>query len=356
MLKNFIIITLMFLNISVISFSQTVQLAGDIASLKTNEVILSYKKDGQDISDTVAANNGRFYWSAAMPEPQKIIMKASNKYYLFFVEAGALSVKTHSNLPGVTVKGSPVNDAYNLMESTLRKIKEEEFRLQRQLKAANGIAQDGLMKQMENLNSKQISIERAYIINNPGSPISVNLVFEQSRTGTYETINALFLRLDTNARNSMMGKEITKSLELLKRSAIGEPIVNFMQSDTSGSLIRISDFKGRYVLIDFWASWCMPCRAEHPNVLKTYQRFKDKGFTILGISLDKESLRWKKAIVEDNLPWAQLSDLKGWKNEVAKYYGIYSIPSNLLLDREGRIIAENLRTEAMQRKLDELLD
>jgi len=356
MRKNFIAITLMLSGISVISLAQTVQLKGDISSLKAEEAVISYKDKGKEISDTVVASNGHFFWLAAMPEPQKIMMKVSNRYYLFFVEAGSLSLSTHSNSAGLTIKGSPVNDAYHLLDSTLRPIREQEFMLQRQLKAATGTAQVQLMQQMAELNRKQRSVEDAYILSNPSSPVSVNLVFEQSRTGTYERINALFLQLDSNARKSMMGKEIRKSLEILKRSAIDQPMANFLQSDTSGRPVRISEVKGKYVLIDFWASWCMPCRAENPRLLDVYSQFKEKGFTVLGISLDKDKASWKKAILDDQLPWQQFSDLKGWKNEIAQYYGVFSIPGNLLVDQRGRIVSKNLSVEALRNKLTELLD
>jgi thiol-disulfide isomerase/thioredoxin len=109
------------------------------------------------------------------------------------------------------------------------------------------------------------------------------------------------------------------------------------------------------VLVDFWASWCGPCRAENPNVVKAYNRFKDKNFTILGISLDDSRDKWVRAIEKDQLTWQQVSDLKGWQNEVAKLYGIRAIPQNYLLDPKGKIIGKNLRGEALEKRLEELM-
>src|SRR6185312_5922417 len=135
--------------------------------------------------------------------------------------------------------------------------------------------------------------------------------------------------------------------------AIGAQMMNFSQADTTGKPVQFADFKGKYVLVDFWASWCGPCRAENPNVLKAYNKYKDKGFTVVGISLDEKGDKWKKAIRDDHMPWDELSDLKGWKNDVSEYFGIQGIPSNLLVDPSGKIVARDLRGEALDQKLGE---
>lgn len=143
-----------------------------------------------------------------------------------------------------------------------------------------------------------------------------------------------------------------------KRLIIGALAPEFTQNDTLGNPISLASFKGQYILLDFWASWCGPCRRENPNLVDAYNKYKDKNFTILGISLDRPEgkEKWMQAIKDDNLAWAQVSDLKYWNNEVAKLYGIRSIPQSYLLDPEGRIIAINLRGAALHEKLAELFD
>jgi peroxiredoxin len=136
---------------------------------------------------------------------------------------------------------------------------------------------------------------------------------------------------------------------------IGNPILEFSQNDASGKPVSISSFKGKVVLVDFWASWCGPCRAENPNVVKAYNAFKDKGFDILGVSFDSSKDKWLAAVEKDKLAWTHVSDLKGWSNAVGQKFGIRSIPQNFLLDKEGKIIAKNLRGEDLYAKLEEIL-
>lgn len=136
---------------------------------------------------------------------------------------------------------------------------------------------------------------------------------------------------------------------------IGQPAPDFTLPDPSGKNISLSSLKGKYVLVDFWASWCRPCRGENPNVVANYNKFKDKNFTILGVSLDKEKGPWQKAIQDDGLTWNHVSDLKFWESAVVSLYGINSIPTNMLLDPQGKVIAKGLRGEQLSAKLAEVL-
>jgi len=150
--------------------------------------------------------------------------------------------------------------------------------------------------------------------------------------------------------------ELKKQLEYAKSFSIGGTAPDFTQKTPEGTDLKLSDLRGKVVLVDFWASWCGPCRRENPNVVKMYNEYKEKGFEILGVSLDNNKDRWLQAIKQDGLTWLHVSDLKYWQNEVAQMYGVRSIPHTILLDQEGKIIARNLRGAALEEKLGEIFN
>jgi len=148
---------------------------------------------------------------------------------------------------------------------------------------------------------------------------------------------------------------IEKSMESAGVGKIGSVLPDFKQNDVNGKSVSLSSLKGKYVLVDFWASWCGPCRAENPNVVKTYNQFKDKNFTVLGVSLDQDKTRWLEAIKKDGLTWTHVSDLKYWNNEVAVQFGIQSIPASFLIDPNGVVIGRDLRGDDLVKTLEKLI-
>ena len=141
-----------------------------------------------------------------------------------------------------------------------------------------------------------------------------------------------------------------------KTKWVGKQAPEISLPDTEGRTVKLSSFRGKYVLVDFWASWCGPCRRENPNVVQAYNQFKNKNFTILGVSLDRQKEPWEKAIVDDNLNWTHISDLKFWQSEVVPVYQVESIPFNVLVDPDGKVVAENLRGNALEQKLQQVLN
>ena len=211
------------------------------------------------------------------------------------------------------------------------------------------------MKKMEPLfDEVQADIKKEYLsyVNaNPASPISVYVVSQYAGWDINpDEVEPLFNALPAAAKNYPSAKLLQEKIEVAKKTGVGRYAMDFTQNDTLGKPVSLSSFKGKYVLIDFWASWCGPCRAENPNVVNAFNKYKDKGFHVLGVSLDQPNAKdkWIKAIHDDNLTWTHVSDLQYWKNAVAIQYGIQAIPQNFLLDPEGKIIGKNLRGEALQ--------
>ena len=197
-------------------------------------------------------------------------------------------------------------------------------------------------------------LQKEFVKENPNSIVSAFSLSVFSREWETDFTKENFNKFSEEIKSSEYGKKILHYIELNKDIEIGSKYADFEIKDINGNNRRLSEFLGEVMLLEFWASWCGPCREENPNLVKTYEIYKPKGFEIFAISLDKDKDKWLKAIEKDSLEWPNFCDLQVWENEASLIYGVYAIPENFLIDKNGKIVARNIRGEKLNEKLAEL--
>lgn len=209
----------------------------------------------------------------------------------------------------------------------------------------------------EEVRDKKNAIDFSYVRKHPDSYLSGMLLLWHAPNDSLQLVDELFGGLSQQVKDTKIGMIIAKKLDSRKAILVGGIAPDFKAPDVKGQMVSLYSFKGKYVLLDFWASWCKPCRAENPNVVKAYNKYKGKNFTVVGVSLDRveDKDKWLKAIEADHLgEWTQLGEMEGWRSQVASMYNIHAIPQNVLIDPGGKIIGKNLRGEELQEKLGKL--
>ncbi len=323
------------------------------------------KQEGQKIVhiDSAEIKDGNFTLSGTLEHPDIYYLQVQNKrgYLLLFLENNKINITGNvDSLWLAKAAGSPYQNEYNTYQEQLKPFENQYKTLYGQWQQAKMAGNEAVVKKIEgaydSINKEQEKMERKFMEDHPKSLVSPYLLRSLAYNMEGEEIEKYLAQMDTSFNQVEFVKTLKDWAEAKKKVAIGQQAPDFTLPDTTGNPVKLSSFYGHYLLVDFWAAWCSPCRAENPNLLKTYKKYHKKGFDVLGVSLDNKKGDWEKAIQKDGLIWTEVSGLKGWQDDVAKLYGVRSIPSNFLLDKEGKIIKKNLRGDALKKKLAELLD
>lgn len=345
-------------------------LKGNLANL-TGKVYLVHERNGSPVKvDSTTLVNGEFVFKGAVKSPEfhSLTQKGLKYPISFILENSAITVtKSADSLSMAEVKGSAAEDVYmgfykvpwKEITATAGRIYGKIDKAEAAAKAAglkvDSLTRAGFDQEFAALDVQNIAAVKAYIAKHPASAGSAAIIYDRFIAyPNFPVATELFAGLTKAAQQSAIGASITNSLAIDAKTAKGKVAPAFSMADQNGKIVKLSDFKGKYVLIDFWASWCGPCRKENPNVVAAYKKYHDQGFEIIGISLDSKKEAWLKAIDVDGLTWTHVSDLTGWQCATAQTYGVKAVPASFLIDPNGKVVGKDLRGEELNKTLAEL--
>ncbi len=343
----------------------TFTISGKFDKVKSGLIYLYIYEGATMKKDSSKIQNGHFAFKGFIQKPSTAILDLKDNkqsYFKFYVEPVSIILNgIGDSLELFTIKGSPINDDDTQLMKRMEFIKKWEDANSKLFAEASKVKNKELMDSLDEVDNDILKEKRKvvsqFVKDYPHSMRSAMAIAENyAYYAEADEVEPLYNLLDKNLRKSETGSDIKKMIDVYKTVAIGKVAPEIIQSSPEGKDVALSSLKGKYVLVDFWASWCGPCRRENPNVVNTYNQFKDKGFEIFGVSYDTKKTNWEKAIKDDKLVWQQVSALNGWKNPTSETYGIKAIPSNLLLNKDGKIIAKNIFGKKLVVKLSEILN
>lgn len=314
--------------------------------------------------DTTQVQNGSFQFEGNQDIPQL--------YYIFvdgltgnmpvILESGSIDLRFHKDsLEAATVDGTEQNELFMEFLSESRKFRDMVMGMQEDMREATAqrdtVTMNSLRDEYFELQQKAKDLNVDFVSENPNALISALLLENFMRTKAIpdKKIDSLYQNLTPEIKETRPGKSIKTQLKLGAATDIGQKAPGFSGPTPTGDEIALNEVQGKLVLLDFWAAWCRPCRAENPNIVSVYEKYKDQGFNVIGVSLDRKKEDWEKAIENDGLDWSHVSHLKYFQDPIAQLYNINAIPASFLLNEEGVIVAKNLRGPALEAKVSELL-
>jgi peroxiredoxin len=372
-IKYPLILALLFLSTVVLAQSTHFTIRGKIASTsKSVKAYLNYYVGYRHISDSASVKNGAFTFNGVINDPVQgfITLKSPGNshgvkedFVDLYIEKGIIMVhSTRDSISTATVSGTPSNDEHEILKEMLKGV-EVSYEMLTEKKKLLVPGSPGYTKKkvaldsLVDINEKQFQqVKINYIQQYPQSFISLLQLIDLSYTNLdISLLERLFENLSAGLKTSATGKTLEKKLINSKGLSPGSTAPDFTLPDSSGNMVSLASFRGKYVLLDFWASWCVPCRQENPNIIKAYKAYQNKNFTVISVSLDSDKARWLAAVKADNLTWTQLSDLKSFKSKAAGLYNITGIPQNVLIDPDGKIVGRNIKGVELQQLLAKIL-
>jgi peroxiredoxin len=350
------------------SGDSTFTITGKIEGIDTAKLVLfKIWNDSSKVDSAITDKSGNFTFKGIAKEPMMAMMIMAQSAGVmgrplqFFIEPGTTTITAkHTDFANATVKGGSSNDDFNELTKWLRSFEDKAKALntdaQKAYQQHDSIAMMGLQQRYQEIQKAQNDTLSSFIKQHPNRYTSAFYLYQLSLSNPTDKIIADgYAKFNDNIKQSFYAKKIKAVIDIAQKTDVGGQAPEFALNTPDNKTVALSSLKGKYVLLDFWASWCGPCRQENPNVVAAFNKYKNKNFTILSVSLDNDKAKWQQAIAQDKLAWTHVSDLKGWESGVAGTYGIQAIPANFLLDPGGKIIAKNLRGADLDNKLAEVL-
>ena len=345
------------------------EIQGTVADSQADGKQVYLVKYGEEAPiDSAVVTNGAFTFQGEQATPTLCVLyvgdqemrrvsAGENAPYtaIFTLENARLQAVLNEEAPAVS--GTPENDAFKALQDQVKGIRAKAEPLTDQLKSADEAVKEAAMEQYEAIEAEASQALKAYIEAHCDKQVAAK-VFSDARYDLSDEDQEAILAKANDTFKAVRGiDKMIEHLNILKNSAVGKKFIDFEMADAEGKMHKLSEFvgNGKVVLIDFWASWCPPCRADMPNLVAAYKQYKSKGFEIVGISLDSKADAWAKGVQDLGITWTQLSDLQGWKNAGAALYGVNSIPHTILVDKDGTILCKKLHGKEIAAKLEEIL-